>query len=98
MTTARIDALRKVLYGGRRSTDTGSDTTLERTHIPQDAHSWGKSYTSVTVDGYDIAQYAPLTAPNAVHELRYVGHIADLRQHAQNSLVGAAMQRPEQGR
>ncbi|MCC6170693.1 MAG: PQQ-binding-like beta-propeller repeat protein [Gammaproteobacteria bacterium] len=65
MTTARIDALRKVLYGGRRIVDSATETVLERTHIPQDAHSWGKSYTSVTVDGYDIAQYAPLTAPNA---------------------------------
>lgn len=64
MTTARIDALRKVLYGGRRSTDTGSDTTLERTHIPQDAHSWGKQYISKDVDGYDIRDYTPLDEPN----------------------------------
>ncbi|MDW8258899.1 MAG: fimbrial assembly protein, partial [Gammaproteobacteria bacterium] len=40
MTTARIDALRKVLYGGRRSTDTATMTVLQRSHIPQDAHSW----------------------------------------------------------
>ena len=64
MTTARIDALRKVLYGGRRSTDTNSDTTLERTHIPQDAHSWGKQYISEAVDGYDIRDYTPLDRPN----------------------------------
>ena len=63
MTTARIDALRKVLYGGRRYVDTATDTVLERTHIPQDAHSWGKQYTSVAVDGYDITQYAPLALP-----------------------------------
>ena len=44
VTTARIDALRKVLYGGRRYVDTATDTVLERSHIPQDAHSWGKQY------------------------------------------------------
>ncbi len=65
LTTARIDALRKVLYGGYRSTDTASDTILERTFVPQDAHSWGKEYTSVAVDGYDIRNYSPLSLPNA---------------------------------
>ncbi len=64
MTTSRIDALRKVLYGGLRSTDTGT-TVLERSHIPQDAHSWGKEYASVAVDGYDIRNYTPLALPTA---------------------------------
>lgn len=63
VTTARIDALRKVLYGGKRSTDTDSLTVLERSHIPQDAHAWGKEYTSTAVDGYDIADYTPLSQP-----------------------------------
>jgi type IV pilus assembly protein PilY1 len=63
LTTSRMDALRKVLYGGYRSTDTTSSTILERAFIPQDAHSWGKEYTSITVDGYDIADYAPLAVP-----------------------------------
>jgi type IV pilus assembly protein PilY1 len=65
LTTARIDALRKVFYGGYRSTDTGSLTVLERSHIPQDAHSWGKEYTSVAVDLYNIADYTPLPVPAA---------------------------------
>ena len=38
---------------------------LERTHIPQDAHSWGKEYTSVTVNGYSISNYTPLALPSA---------------------------------
>ena len=42
---ARIDTLRKVLYGGYRSTDSNTETVLERTFIPQDAHSWVKIYT-----------------------------------------------------
>lgn len=63
LTTARIDALRKVLYGGYRTVDTAGATVLERSYIPQDAHSWGKEYTSTAVDGYDIALYAPLGQP-----------------------------------
>lgn len=63
VTTARIDALRKVLYGGKRSTDTATDTVLERTLIPQDAHSWGKEYTSFAVDGYNISDVTPYSAP-----------------------------------
>jgi len=65
VTTARIDALRKVLYGGRRSTDSSTATVLERTHIPQDTHAWAKDYTSVANDGYDISQYTPLSVPTA---------------------------------
>jgi type IV pilus assembly protein PilY1 len=62
-TTTRIDALRKVLYGGTRTTDTGAQTLLSRSHIPQDAHSWGKEYTSTAVDGYDIRSYTPYSQP-----------------------------------
>lgn len=65
LTTSRIDALRKVLYGGRRSTDSDSATVLERSYIPQDAHSWGKEYVSFANDGYDISDYSPLSAPSS---------------------------------
>ncbi len=63
LTTSRMDALRKVLFGGYRSTDSTTETVLERAYIPQDAHSWGKEYTSVAVDGYDITEYTPLALP-----------------------------------
>ena len=63
LTMSRMDALRKVLYGGYRSIDDASLTVLERAYIPQDAHSWGKEYHSVDRDGYDIAEYTPLNAP-----------------------------------
>ncbi len=45
LTMARIDALRKVLYGGYRSADSGTSTVLQRVYVPQDAHSWGKEFT-----------------------------------------------------
>jgi type IV pilus assembly protein PilY1 len=68
VTMARIDVLRKVLYGGKRIVDEAkssstSGTVLERTYVPQDSTLWGKEY-SVT-DGYDIAEYTPLPAPKA---------------------------------
>jgi type IV pilus assembly protein PilY1 len=68
-TTTRIDALRKVLYGGTRTTDTGTQTLLSRSHIPQDAHSWGKEYTSAALDGYDIRNYTPYSAPTTGRHL-----------------------------
>jgi type IV pilus assembly protein PilY1 len=63
VTTSRIDALRKVLYGGKRVEDTTTKTVLERAYIPQDAHSWGKEYESIERDGYDIREYTPLDLP-----------------------------------
>jgi type IV pilus assembly protein PilY1 len=63
LTTSRMDAIRKVLYGGHRVIDSASETVLERAYIPQDAHSWGKEYESIARDGYDIRDYAPLDLP-----------------------------------
>ncbi|WP_406609668.1 pilus assembly protein [Agarivorans sp. JK6] len=71
LTMSRMDVLRKVLYGGYRYTDTAasgdspSQTVLERVFIPQDAHSWGKMYTSVAVDKFDIRNYSPFGLPEA---------------------------------
>jgi len=64
-TMTRMDTLRKVLYGGRRIADTGTQTVLERSFIPQDAHGWAKKYESVVADGYNIEDYTPLPLPNS---------------------------------
>ena len=45
ITMSRMDVVRKVLFGGARSTDTATSTVLERAQIPMDAHSWGKELT-----------------------------------------------------
>ncbi|MBM9890119.1 MULTISPECIES: pilus assembly protein [Deefgea] len=63
LTTSRIDAIRRVLYGGKRSKDTATETELERAFIPQDAHSWGKEYRNIANDGYDIRDYTPMDLP-----------------------------------
>lgn len=64
LATSRMDALRKVLYGGYRSTDSTSETVLRAAFIPQDAHSSGKEYDP-TRDKFNINQYAPLSSPPA---------------------------------
>jgi type IV pilus assembly protein PilY1 len=63
VTTSRMDALRRVLYGGWRQTDSTTETILQGAYFPQDGHSWGKEYQSVARDGYDISAYTPLSAP-----------------------------------
>lgn len=64
LTMTRMDVLRKVLFGGTRSTDSETETILERVFIPQDAHSWAKSYESEAIDGYDIRDYTPYELPS----------------------------------
>ena len=63
LTTARLDAIRKVLYGGYREIDNANFTLLERTYIPQDGHSWGKEYNNFINNGYSISLYTPLSTP-----------------------------------
>lgn len=62
MTTSRVDAVRRVLYGGRRVVD-DTETVLERAYIPQDSHVWGKEYSSAR-STYPINQYTPFAAPS----------------------------------
>lgn len=62
LTTSRMDALRRVLYGGRRAVDTTTQTTLEAAYIPRDGHAWGKSYDPAR-DSYQINKYTPLSKP-----------------------------------
>ncbi|QIL72040.1 pilus assembly protein PilY [Diaphorobacter sp. HDW4B] len=70
-TMTRLDVIRKMLYGGKRSTDTAtatkdasglitavtsSLTVLERTNLSMDSHSFVKYYR-----GTDIRDYTPYT-------------------------------------
>jgi type IV pilus assembly protein PilY1 len=55
-TMTRIDAVRKILYGGYRSTDDASLTILERAFLPHDAHAFAKFY-----NGSDISKLTPFS-------------------------------------
>lgn len=43
----RIDAIRKILFGGHRRVDTSGVTVLERAFIPPDIHAFAKYYNRV---------------------------------------------------
>jgi type IV pilus assembly protein PilY1 len=60
-TMTRMDVVRRILYGGFRSTDDSivsgtSLTVLERAHLPTDAHAFAKYYV-----GADINKLTPFT-------------------------------------
>jgi type IV pilus assembly protein PilY1 len=64
--TSRMDALRKVLYGGYRTVDAANSTVLEAANIPGDSHVWGKEFRPTSrggPDSYLIQNYTPLSAP-----------------------------------
>jgi hypothetical protein len=52
----RIDAIRKILFGGHRRVDTSTDTVLERAFIPPDIHAFAKFY-----DGSDVNDLVPFS-------------------------------------
>lgn len=55
-TMTRLDAVRKILYGGKRAVDSESETVLERAYLPEDAHAFAKYY-----NGTDISSLTPFT-------------------------------------
>ena len=61
-TMTRMDAIRKILYGGYRvpTSDTATETVLERAFLPSDAHSFAKFY-----DGDDINKLTPFSPPKS---------------------------------
>ena len=56
---SRMDSVRKLLFGGYRSTDTSTNTVLERAYIPTDAHAWAKYYNP------DVAKMMDLSTTDA---------------------------------
>ncbi len=60
LTTTRIDVVRKVLFGGYRSTDSADSTILQRAFIPPDNHAFVKIVKNSDIDG-TISDYTPIT-------------------------------------
>lgn len=75
-TMTRIDAVRKILYGGLRYTDSATETVLQRALLPNDAHSFAKYYrgddlprlAGVTVTDFSDSSTAGLTICNTTLE------------------------------
>ncbi len=80
VSTSRIDALRKVLYGGYRDVDTNSQTVLRRAYIPQDAHSWGKEFHSS--HNYRISDYTDLDEPPNASTRHFFGSLTANRSQS----------------
>lgn len=93
VTMSRLDVLRKVLFGGRRSIDSTTSTILERSYIPQDATIWGKDYLSAANDGYDIREYTPLLLPTPVGSRHQFANVTKLDGNT-NYTVTAALNPP----
>ncbi len=55
---SRMDILRRVLYGGKRSTDSINQTVLERAYLPRDVHAFVKVYDSSN-SGIGTQYYTP---------------------------------------
>ncbi len=66
-TMSRMDIVRKVLYGGYRSTDTADETVLERAFIPTDAHSFAKYYAGEDIRSLTPFDVADLTLCNTTY-------------------------------
>lgn len=76
LTTSRIDAVRKVLYGGKRQGSSVDNPVLVRSFIPQDAHSWGKSWLPSAMNTASrgnllISNYADLADSDSNGQLAY---------------------------
>ena len=66
-TMTRLDILRKMLYGGKRLSDTTTNTVLERTNLSQDGHSFVKYYNGTDVRSYTPFKVSELTKTSGVN-------------------------------
>ncbi|WP_431095715.1 pilus assembly protein [Polaromonas aquatica] len=69
-TMTRMDVVRRILYGGFRSTDDSivsgtSLTVLERAHLPTDAHAFAKYYVGADISKLTPFNKAEITLCNA---------------------------------
>jgi type IV pilus assembly protein PilY1 len=71
ITSSRMDAVRRILYGGSRTTDTAAATFLSGSYVPQDSTVWGSEVRSddtwakiSPLSAYhDIRKYTPYPKP-----------------------------------
>lgn len=59
----RVDVLRKVMFGGYRSTDSETETVLERAHLPWDVHAFAKVFNAGTAV---MSKFTPYSNESAI--------------------------------
>jgi len=64
LTMTRMDVVRKVLYGGYRSTDTTSATVLQRALLPDDNHAFVKVVKNSDIGA--ISDFTPISGESVV--------------------------------
>lgn len=79
-TMSRMDVIRKMLYGGKRSTDGYADganqvstTVLERVNLSKDSHSYVKHYFGTDIRNYTPFTMADLTKTTGSNKNKYTG-------------------------
>ncbi len=75
----RIDTIRKILYGGKRSTDSSTATVLERSYLPNDAHSFAKFY-----NGTDLTSLTPYTSSQVTNGITICNTTVSSTQLSEN--------------
>lgn len=72
-TMTRLDTVRKMLYGGFRSTDTNGSTVLMGSRLVWDAHSFVKYYKEADIRDYTPFSQADLTKTTGANANVYAG-------------------------
>lgn len=72
-TMTRVDVIRKMLYGGKRSTDTNGTTILTRANLSKDSHSFVKYYRGTDIRDYTPFSVADLTKTTGSNKNVYAG-------------------------
>ena len=57
LTMSRMDIVRRVLFGGKRSVDSTTQTLLERAYLPKDIHAFVKIYTGTDINNFTPYKY-----------------------------------------
>lgn len=69
----KIDALRKMLFGGERLTDTATNTILQIARVSRDSHSFVKYYRGTDIRDYTPFTVASLTKTTGENANKYAG-------------------------
>lgn len=89
-TMTRLDVIRKMLYGGKRSTDSDTVTVLERANLSKDSHSFVKYYRGTDIRDYTPFTTAALTKTTGSNANVYAGLSICSRSYTDSQTMGEA--------